>query len=169
MPRSARRASQSNAEKARAAKARAAGRTLQQQAASPFVFIALISGLGFRAIEMMMWFLGVPVPSESTFCAAQHELIDRLVEFAHLSCAMPAQLVRDIAVLALDGSWSHVRWSGQCFGLFIDLLQRKISVGWDIVELFDKNHAMLGWASVYRKYEWIQPDKPSRCWPSTRR
>jgi hypothetical protein len=34
--------------------------------------------------------------------------------------------VKKIAVLAFDGPWSHVRWSGQCFGLFIDLIQRRI-------------------------------------------
>jgi hypothetical protein len=68
----------------------------------------------------------LPTPSESWFNAAQDDLIVRLVAFARCTRPGPAQPAKKIAVMTFDGSWSHIRWSGQCFGLFIDLNQRRI-------------------------------------------
>jgi hypothetical protein len=105
----------------------------KQQAATLFVFIALISGLGFTAMQMMCCFLGVPFPSCGTFYAVQPRIIERVVALALMSCAGFAQFAGPATVFSFDGSWNHPRWGTKCLSTFIDLDQRKI-VDFDIRE-----------------------------------
>jgi hypothetical protein len=98
----------------------------KQQAATLFCYIVLITGLGFTVVEMFCAFLGVALPSNATFYAAQPPLIAQILEWAVTSCAMAAQAVTIASVLAFDGSWNHPRWGPQCLGCFIDLYQRRV-------------------------------------------
>jgi hypothetical protein len=98
-----------------------------------FCFICMITGLGFRTLEIVCAFLNLRAPRSSLFYKAQERVAVELTDLAYRSTARKRQLVLVTHNLAFDGSWEHVRWSLQCFAGLIDIDLRWI-VDFDVID-----------------------------------
>jgi hypothetical protein len=77
--------------------------------ANHFAWVMLIAGSSYHTLMMVLSFLGVWVPPQSTVYTAQRGMVELLRRLALASCARQRAFLRPNNMLGFDCAWSHGR------------------------------------------------------------